>query len=536
MEQDANAVELAPLELKPKQDKFAFSTAEFAAYGGGVGNGKTLAGIIKTYNHCEEFPGAFFLIGRRHSTDLRDSTLKDFLEKMQSYGKFSPGTNTFHFPNGSQVIFRHLDDLQSLTNMNLSGFWIDQAEEVPEEAFDYLTGRCRRQRGLTGLPITKRPKYITFNPNGHDWIWRLFNEHKDADGYDLTDPEDYKLWVATTYENRDNLPEDYIKALEQKPKEWKDRFLYGSFDAKAGRIFDEFSPAVHVIPKAWEFVIPEDWERIRAIDHGQDNPTACLWVAIDYEGNLWVYREYYRPNDSVKNHVRYISDMSIGMGASGMEPEKYSYSVIDPSTNAKTFTSSSGEYRFSVADEYMEAGIPTVNGQNSVEAGIDRLKNYLQINPQRHHPLFRIKDLDSASPYMKFQDDFTPTAQVKGSPKLFIFESCKHLIEEFPEYQWQPLSYKLIGTRNNPGKPVKRKDHALDALRYGVMSRPIMPEHISQLDPRIWQDPMLLARYAQKSGRTVEDMIAERRGDGAIRHSNTGIKHQAGGISTREEL
>lgn len=498
-----------PIRLMPKQSIFIASEKQFCGYGGGVGNGKSMSGIIKVYQHCMDQPGAFFLIGRKHATDLRNSTLKDFLQMMRGYGKWSEQAKTFKFPNGSEIVFSHLDELGSLTNMNLSGFWIDQAEEVPEEAFDYLVGRCRRQKGLTGGMITHRPKIITFNPNGHDWIWRRFHEQLDADGLPLGNIDDYELVMATTLENRANLPEDYLKSILANPEEWKKRFVEGSFDTKSGRIFDDWNPSVHVVD---DFEIPHEWPRFRTIDHGQTNPTACLWIAIDFNENLWVYREYYKPKASVSQHVRNILDRSYNMGPHGPEPERYLYTVIDPSTHIQNREKDG--HRFSVADEYADAGIPTVNGQNAVEAGIARVHKYLHINPNRPHPT-KINHLGEV---------------VMGAPRLYVFKSCNWLIKELPEYQWKPLKYSQIGMANNPEAPVKNFDHAVDALRYGVMSRPVAPQHLQQIDPNIWHDDLLLARYAAQNGTTKQDLLAQRY------RTNGGIRTRDGGINVQPHL
>lgn len=501
----------------PKQDQFIFSERPFCGYGGGVGNGKSMSGIIKVYLHCMNNPGTFFLVGRRHATDLRNSTLKDWLQMMRGYGKWSAAINTFTFPNGSQVVFSHLDDLQSLTNMNLSGFWIDQAEEVPEEAFDYLVGRCRRRKGLTGAPITERPKIITFNPNGHDWIWRRFHKHIDADGKPLANVDDYELVMATTLENQDNLPEDYLKSILSAPEEWKKRFVEGSFDVYAGQIFHEFNKQIHVVPHDKQFAIPATWERFRAIDHGQNNPTACLFCAVDFDGNMWVYQEYSRPSDTVSNHIRYIKDKSLVPTTGGqMIPDDYTYTVIDPSTHAKTREKDG--YRFSVADEYLEAGIPTVKGQNDVIAGINRMKEYLKVDPERFHPLNR--DVEGEP--------------LKGSPRLFIFARCDSLIAEMENYRWKQLKYGADS--NNPEAPVKKDDHSVDALRYAIMSRPATPREAVSYDPRIWSNPLELARLASRQNKTVDDLRSERfRQTGTIRTSEAGISH-GGSISHDDRL
>jgi PBSX family phage terminase large subunit len=486
---------------------FVFDEHRFSGYGGGFGNGKTLAGSFKAYFHCMQ-PDAFFLIGRRHASDLSDSTQRDFLNLFGHMGKFSPKNGSFKFYKDgkplSEVIFRHLDDMQSLTNMNLSGFWIDQAEEVSEDAFDFLVGRIRR-------PVQKREGFITFNMNGHDWIWRRFLKKLGKDGKPLPNASDFHLITASTLENRENLPEDYVKALLAQPTEYVKRFVEGSFDTFAGQVYAEFNPSIHVIKP---FRLPPNWERIRMIDHGQKNATACLWGANDYSGNFYIYREYYMPNEIVSNHVKEINAMSKNWNEYGeYVDEKYAYTVIDPSSHQKTREKDG--YHFSVADEYLEAGIPTINGQNDVLAGINRTKEYLTIKPNRYHPF--LKDEDGEP--------------IKGAPRLYIFEGCDHLIEELAQYRWKSYSGMAIG---NPDKddikeaPVKRNDHAVDALRYGIMSRPQLPEELQEMEPWVFHNPLELARRAAQLNMTVDDLRAGRFNRTRIKHSASGINHTNG--------
>lgn len=526
LEQDVRADEI---NLKPKQARFVLSKAPYCAYGGGVGNGKTLAALIKVHMHCEANPGAYFLIGRKYFPELRDSTMRDFLQLMGDYGNYRAGDKIFDYPNGSQVIFRHLDNQDSLTNLNLSGFYVDQAEDIPEATFDYLSGRCRLEYNKkTHTFISERLRMITFNPKGHDWIWRLFDQKLTADGEDLPNPEDYHLEVATTFENRDNLPADYLKSLESKPKIWKDRFMYGSFDTKAGRIFEEWNRAVHIIPKG-KFEIPPLWEKFRAIDHGQTNPTSCHWYAVDFDGNIYVYREYYKPNATVSTHVKNINTLSREWSEEGMVDGEYSYTVIDPSTHAQTREKDG--YKFSVAHEYLDAGIATIKAQNDVTAGINRVREYMRIDPERYHPFLHVRDLTPGHPLMKYNVGRNPDDAVLGSPKLFVFEDCEMLIKEIPEYEWQPLKYNQIGLSNEIDKPVKNFDHAVDDLRYAIMSRPLTPSEIQELDSRIWENPLALARYAQKHGVTVEALNNQR-----YRIRQEGISRSSGRIKTRSTL
>ena len=62
------------------------------------------------------------------------------------------------------------------------------------------------------------------------------------------------------------------------------------------------------------------------------------------------------------------------------------------------------------------------------------------------------------------KDVFTGIARVKSyllTGRLKIFSTCVNLIREFKSYWW-----------SEGDNPVKKDDHALDALRYYIMTRP----------------------------------------------------------------
>ena len=101
------------------------------------------------------------------------------------------------------------------------------------------------------------------------------------------------------------------------------------------------------------------------------------------------------------------------------------HAIIDSAANQKTLASSK-----SVTELFYDFGIianPNVN--KDMFSGIQRVKQYLKVNDNK--------------------------------PKLYIFPSCVNLIRELKTYRW--------GTGENPKKV---DDHALDELRYYVMTKP----------------------------------------------------------------
>ena len=49
-----------------------------------------------------------------------------------------------------------------------------------------------------------------------------------------------------------------------------------------------------------------------------------------------------------------------------------------------------------------------------------------------------------------------------GNPHLLVHDCCRHLINEMEGYVWNVTRSKADG----PDVPLKRNDHAMDALRY----------------------------------------------------------------------
>ena len=153
--------------------------------------------------------------------------------------------------------------------------------------------------------------------------------------------------------------------------------------------------------------------------------------------NCFIYDEHYEANQPVSYHATKIREKSEG--------QNISIVVIDPSTKARTREKKG--FPWSVLEEYNDYKIYPVPANPDRRAGINRLREFMRIDPERRHPI---------------------TGQ-KGSPKLFVFRSCQNLTSEIPRYQWKKL--RSITPRNPPEEPVNIDDHALDALRYILMTK-----------------------------------------------------------------
>ena len=78
--------------------------------------------------------------------------------------------------------------------------------------------------------------------------------------------------------------------LASLPEVQKKQFLDGDWSAYEDAAFPEFNKDVHVVEP---FDIPRNWHKFRACDWGYSSPACVLWFAIDFDNNLWIYRELY---------------------------------------------------------------------------------------------------------------------------------------------------------------------------------------------------------------------------------------------------
>lgn len=95
----------------------------------------------------------------------------------------------------------------------------------------------------------------------------------------------------------------------------------------SGQYFNEWDEARHVVRP---FDIPDHWMKFRAMDWGSAAPYACLWFAVDFDGNLYCYRELYgwggKPNVGTKETARQVAEHICELEK---KAEGVSYGVLD---------------------------------------------------------------------------------------------------------------------------------------------------------------------------------------------------------------
>lgn len=477
------------IQLNPSQERYLLDWSRRLAFFGGVGNGKTTIGVLKVIQTMLAFPKAEALIGRLEWPTLESTTMAEFYELAPPEdireARKGPGSPVCIFRNGSKVHFRHLaikgdrkKAFQRLANLNLNLILIDQAEEIDQEWMQHFRGRLRRKVYNKVGKMCPHQVALIGNMAGRNWIWKEFKEPLESTG---KPKPDNSLIEASTYDNREHLPAEFLADLENAPKQWYRRYVLGSWDDYEGLIFGELNRHIHVVQP---FEIPPSWERYISLDHGSTNPTAGLWYTIHPEGeDIFFYDTYYQRGLLVREHTRNIMDQCRQDLNS-----TYIMRHWDPSVFYKT-QQSKERGMYSLYDIYIESGIEYANQEpilrelipygiganNDFRAGVERVNNYAKVDPEHKHPL---------------------TGEI-GAPRLHFFDGkCDMFWAEQGGYTWKPgpggLDAEMTGPQPEVEDPTK-DNHLMDCIRYGILTRPPL-----SLVRELRKQMPLLDRWKQK--------------------------------------
>ncbi len=406
-----------------RQREFFLSRARHTAYGGARGGGKSWAMRRKFILLALRYPGLNLLLLRRTLPELRENHLIPMQRELYGFAVYNSAERVFRFPNGSRIKLGYCDTMQDVyqyQGQEYAVIGLEEATHFTEEQMRFLT-TCNR---TTRKDFSPR-MYYTCNPGnvGHAWVKRLFIDRLYAEN---ENPNDYLFIPARIYDNKVLLEADpnYIRQLEALPEELRRAHLDGDWDVHAGQYFREFSRDRHVIEP---FEIPSWWRRFRSMDWGYNDPCCVLWHAVDGENRVYTYRELYVRETRAGEVAAMVLELSRG--------ESISYTVASPDMWQKRGAVLSGAGGFegeTLAELFTSSGLSLTPADNSRVPGWNRVRDFLAVAPD-------------------------------GRPNWLCFSDCRNLIRQLPALQFD---------QHNREDAADGDDHAPEALRYALMSRP----------------------------------------------------------------
>jgi hypothetical protein len=424
------------------QTDFLAAPEKDVLYGGAAGGGKSFAMVIDPLRYCHI--GAHrALILRRSMPELREliDKSRELYPKAFKGAKFKEVEKLWQFPSGAKIEFGFLErdaDVYRYQGQAYSWIGFDEITHLPTEfGWNYLASRLRTTD--PELPTFLR---CTANPGGvgAQWVKKRYVDPSDENKTFVGTDGLTRKFIPARLQDNPFLAEDgeYERMLLSLPPVQRKQLLEGNWNISEGAAFAEFEPDIHVITP---FEIPTWWERLKGIDYGYASESCCLWAAIDPEDKtIIIYRELYEKGLTGEALGDKITDLE-------MNEVKSIGGVLDTAAWSRT-----GYTGPTIGEILIQ------KGHKLRRADKNRLAGKIQI-----HEHLR-------------QDRST------GRPRLQILSTCTNLIKEL---QSLPLS------KSNPEDvDTHSSDHAYDALRYMIMSRPKLDhpyDRMLQIKTRMYQ-------------------------------------------------
>ena len=381
--------------------------------------GKTFAALTRLDQLLATTPKANAALVRKVAADIGPTVLRTYQRVIaqsgsgaEPYGGAHP--QWYDYPNGARLWIGGMDRPGKVLSGERDFIYVNQAEEITIEDWETLLTRATGRGAVTQTPMV----FGDCNPGPPThWIINrpslrvLYSRHEDNpslydDAGGLTDQGRRTMGIL-----------DSLTGVRHK------RLRLGLWVGAEGTVY-AFDRSIHLIdamPAGWEY-----WRKIRVIDFGYSNPFVCQWWAIDGDERMYLYREWYKSQQTINVHAPQIKALS------GFE--RYEATIADHDAEDRA-----------TLDEH---GIHTEAARKAVTIGIQ-----------------------------KVEDRLRPAGD--GRPRLFVLRGClveadERLIElhkpvcteqEFDSYSWPK------GADGKPVKeePIKADDHGMDAMRYAVM-------------------------------------------------------------------
>jgi len=414
---------------------------------GGVGSGKSTTAYQKAVKMGLAYPGLKTLITRTTGPMLRATSWEHFCSILPRSLVAKENLNPYPFirlTNGSEYHFipfnhEYIEKIGSLT----LGLIVAEESHLFRPGVDiYFSHRLRQKYGK-GIDkfgntftseIPRQWVWYVGNPNGRDWLWKLFERDKSD--------KNYRSFQCSTYCNIANLPEDFIRQLEKYPEHIRKRWVLGECAENAGSVFPMFDRSLHGLHlPGW---LPQrHWLVYFGMDTGFRSPTAGVWMSVDEKGNVVVFSEYYRSLRSAPQNGKAIQHQHLELRKKGMaEPMIWK---IDPASHQHRGENEEGR---TIYDQLLP-WLPQLSfGSKDWNGRTSKINTMLEPDPDNPvHP-------------------YTGAVRKEGWPHLFITDNCENLMREMEEYQWKTVKDDISPLKE---EAEERNDHCIDALGYAII-------------------------------------------------------------------
>lgn len=389
---------------------------------GAAGTGKSRACLEKLHLICEKYDGVRCLILRKTRVSITQTAQVTYEQKVLPEGhlgnriRWRSQEQEYRYSNGSKIVIGGLDNPTRIMSTEYDVIYVNEAIELTENEWEQASTRLRNgvlpYQQMIGDTNPQAPTHWLKKRADSGVLTMMNSRHEDNP----------RLFNQKTGE----LTEEgkaYIARLDALTGVRKARLRYGQWAAAEGLVFENWDRGVHIVEKGH---IPSSWPRYWSVDFGYTHPFVWQAWALDPDGRLHRYHEIYMTGRLVTDHCKEIERVTKG------EPRPRAiicdHDAEDRATIARYFHMDT-----TPAIKAVQAGIQAVNG--------------------------RLKVAGDGKPRLLFHKD----SLVKADPKLLDDKSPVCAEDEFDSYVWDSAPGAALKE-----VPIKKYDHAMDAMRYMV--------------------------------------------------------------------
>lgn len=398
-----------PRKLLPKQEQTlqATKTHRFILYSGAFGAGKTLLLSNAIIRHAWDAPNALYLVGCQTYPMLRDTVLRTFMEEIRIYQDAIDKEK-----QGISLIKDWNKTSNVLTMFNDAQIIFRSCEDPSKFKSLNLDGFGLDEPVDIDEQIFLMLQGRLRGTNTKHHMGILTGNPGGFDSwvykyfFEKQNP-DYISIQTNTYDNT-FLPEHYIRSMEESfDPDYARRYIAGVWGSFEGLIYKDFNKEQHVGDYRGSLAYKN---HIAGYDDGYRNPACMLIGGFDSDNKLFILHEYYK------------SDRTTDEISQDIKPLYERYDI------RKIFCDPSG---LNAIETFKRKGMRAQDADNTKKgegSGISKLKSLFKQN------------------------------------MIFIDKSCIHLLKQLQSYRYD----KDKASGNYTEEPVKKDDHAVDALRYLV--------------------------------------------------------------------
>lgn len=275
---------------------------------GGAGSGKSYTVTqFLIARRLLRYKNKRLLVTRKYNPSLKQtaySLMLEWLQKFKVKYEEKKSEQLINLPNGSEILFRGMDDAEKIKSSEFNYIWMEEATEFTMQ--DFLQLRLRLRRANAGQ---RNQMFLTFNPVS-SWV---------TDHFLKQEQEDVGILQTTYKDNIRFLDDDYVKALEDLANQdlsFYQIYALGQVAELKNKVYNNYV-VVKDLPSSYD-------EIIYGVDFGYNNPSVILEIGIK-DGNIYIIKELYKTHltnseliEEMKKFVHANSDVY----ADSAEPQR----------------------------------------------------------------------------------------------------------------------------------------------------------------------------------------------------------------------